>query len=251
MRILVPGGKLMFEEGYSDKFSDAMDNYLVTSICGHFGVLPSEIGFNGSGGLGASGLQQGESESGEAIGIVPTANWMSQMISALSYRFLGMPRELEFRLAPSERTNTQEAAMRDDVRKRNGSLTVNENRADLGLPLVETPEADMPMLVAGNSVYFFGPEGVQPAVEPVAYGMPVDDEVPVDGEKPTESKPSEEPKPAEEEVKKFIRWVRKGTPSRPFEFKELDETYAEILNKFVETKDIDGARWYAEHYLGI
>jgi hypothetical protein len=38
---------------------------------------------------------------------------------------------------------------------------------------------------------------------------------------------------------------------RPFEFKELDETYAEILNKFVETKDIDGARWYAEHYLGI
>ena len=34
-------------------------------------------------------------------------------------------------------------------------------------------------------------------------------------------------------------------------FKELDETYAEILNKFIETKDVDGARWYAEHYLGI
>jgi hypothetical protein len=252
MRILVPGGKLNFEEGYSDKFSDAMDNYLISSITGHFGVLPSEIGFNGAGSLGASGIQQGESESGEAIGIIPTANWISQMISALSYRFLGMPRELEFRLAPSERTNTQEAAARDDIRKRNGAITVNENRAELGLPLVDTPEADMPMLVAGNSVYFFGPEGVQPAVEPVdpLAGMSF-------GDTPEDSKPVEddlkpaEPKPAEEEVKKFIRFIRKGTPTRPFEFKELDETYAEILNKFIETKDVDGARWYAEHYLGI
>jgi hypothetical protein len=255
LRILVPGGKLNFEEGYSDKFSDAMDNYLVTSICGHFGVLPTEIGFSAKGGLGASGHQAGEAEAAESIGIIPTANWISQMVSALSYRFLGMPRELEFRLAPSERTNTQEAAARDDIRRRNGGITVNENRAELGLPLVETPEADMPMVVAGSSVYFFGPEGVQPAVEPVDYGMPVDNEVPADGEKPVEPKPTEsKPTPetaAEEEVKKFIRWLRKGTPTRPFEFKELDETYAEVLNKFVETKDVDGARWYAEHYLGV
>jgi hypothetical protein len=258
LRILVPGGKLNFEEGYSDKFSDAMDNYLVSSITGHFGVLPSEIGFNGSSGLGASGIQQGESESGEAIGIIPTANWVSQMISALSYRFLGMPRELEFRLAPSERTNTQEAAARDDVRRKNGAITLNENRAELGLPLVETPEADMPMLVAGNSVFFFGPDGVQPAVEPIDPFAGFGADVPVDAEAPAESEPTKsedtpeaKPTDAEEEVKKFIRWLRKGNPTRAFEFKALDETYADVLNKFVETKDVDSARWYAEHYLGI
>jgi hypothetical protein len=238
---------LHFEEGYSDKFSDAMDNYLVTAICGHFGVLPSEIGINGAGGLGASGLQQGETESGESIGIIPTANWISQMVSALSYRFLGMPRELEFRLAPSERTNTEQAAKREDINRRNGAMTLNEHRSELGLPLVETPEADMPMVVAGKQTFFFGPDGVFPA-EPTP-------ETSFGGQAPTESNVEEltpsEPKPAEEEVKKFIRWLRKGTPSRPFEFKELDETYAEILNKFVETKDVDGARWYAEHYLGI
>jgi len=256
MRLLVPGGKLHFEEGYSDKFSDAMDNYLVSSITGHFGVLPSEIGFNGSSGLGASGIQQGESESGEAIGIIPTANWVSQMISALSYRFLGMPRELEFRLAPSERTNTQMAAARDDVRRKNGAITLNENRAELGLPLVETPEADMPMLVAGNSVFFFGPEGVQPAVEPIDPFAGFGSDAPVDA--PAESKPTKpedvpvaKPTDAEEEVKKFIRWLRKGNPTRAFEFKALDVTYADVLNKFVETKDVDSARWYAEHYLGI
>jgi hypothetical protein len=258
MRILVPGGKLMFEEGYSDKFSDAMDNYLVSSITGHFGVLPSEIGFNGSSGLGASGIQDGESESGEAIGIIPTANWVSQMISALSYRFLGMPRELEFRLAPSERTNTQEVAARDDIRRKNGAITLNENRAELGLPLVDTPEADMPMILAGNSVYFFGPEGMQPAVEPVdpfagfGFDSPTDEEAPAES-KPTnpEDKPEAKPAEAEEEVKKFIRWLRKGNPTRAFEFKALDETYADVLNKFVETQDVDSARWYAEHYLGI
>lgn len=262
LRILVPGGKLNFEEGYSDKFSDKMDNYLITSICGHFGVLPSEIGFSGSGSLGASGLQAGESESGEAIGVIPTANWISEVISALSYRFLGMPRELVFKLAPSERTNTQEIAARDDIRRRNGALTLNEYRADLGLPTVETPEADMPMLVAGNSVLFFGADGVAPATQSPAEflasegldaeGKPVDE--PAEEAKPDEEAPEiveEKPVKAEEEVKKFIRWIRKGTPTRPFEFEVLDETYAEILNKFVEAKDIDSARWYAEHYLGI
>jgi len=248
LRVLVPGGKLHFEEGYSDKFSDAMDNYLIASITGHFGVLPSEIGFNSSGSLGASGLQQGESDTAENIGIIPTANWISQMLSALSYRWLGMPRELEFRLAPSERLNTQEAAARDDIRRKNGTFTLNETRAELGLPLVETPEADMPMIVAGNGVYFFGAEGLQPAVDPMSMMGDLGAEDTSTTETPVEEKPKDA---AEEEVKKFIRWIRKGVHNRPFEFKALDETYAEVLNKFVETKDIDSARWYAEHYLGL
>ena len=258
LRILVPGGKLQFEEGYSEKFSDAMDNYLIASITGHFGVLPSEIGFNGSGSLGASGIQQGEADSAETIGIIPTAAWVSQMLSSLSYRWLGMPRELEFRLAPSERTNTQEAAMRDDIRKKNGGVTINESRAELGLPMVDTPEADMPMLVAGNSVYFFGPDGIQPAVDPVASLLgaeeqPLDGETPNTEEKPAESKPEDKPAvdAAQEEVKKFLRWIRKGVPTRPFEFIALEDTYAEVLNKFVEAKDLDSARWYAESYLGV
>ena len=266
LRILVPGGKLNFEEGYSDKFSDAMDNYLIASITGHFGVLPSEIGFNGSGSLGASGIQEGESNSGEAIGVIPTANWISQMLSALSYRWLGMPRELEFRLAPSERTNTQETAMRDEIQKRSGGKTINESRAEQGLPLVDTPEADMPMLITGASVFVFTPEGLVNAGTPLdPYGMMMEEEpVAVDTEaQPVPTNGEEAPAPTEapvtdsvddeaaEEVKKFIRWVRKGNPTRPFEFKSLEPTYADVLNKFVTTNDLDSARWYAECYLGI
>jgi hypothetical protein len=238
LRIMVPGGKLNFEEGYSEKFNDAIDNYLITSITGHFGVLPTEIGFSAKTGLGGSGHQAGEAEAAETIGITPTARWISQMISALSYRWLGMPRELEFRLAASERSNTELTAKRDDIRKRNGTITVNESRSEMGLPLLDTPEADMPMLVSGQSVFVFTPEGM------VAAGTSLSETGAT--EAPAETV---EPTAAQDEVKKFIRFVRKN-PNRSFNFEHLEKSYADVLNKFIEAQDPDGARWYAERYLG-
>ena len=235
LRIMVPGGKLNFEEGYSEKFNDAIDNYLITSITGHFGVLPTEIGFSAKTGLGGSGHQAGEAEAAETIGINPTARWISQMISALSYRWLGMPRELEFRLSTSERVNNEMTAKRDDIRKRNGTITVNESRSEMGLPLLDTPEADMPMLIAGQSVYIFTPDGM------VAAGTPLE-------ENGSAQEPVE-PTAAQDEVKKFIRFVRKN-PNRSFNFEHLEKSYADVLNKFIEAQDPDGARWYAERYLG-
>jgi hypothetical protein len=265
LRILPPGGKLNFEVGYSDKFSDAMDNYLITSITGHFGVLPTEIGFSAKGGIGASGHQAGEADSAESIGIIPTANWISEMISNLSHRWLGMPRELVFKLAPSERTNTESSAKRDDIRMRSGGITVNESRAEQGLPLIDTPEADMPILVAGNSVYLFSADGLIPAgtsldesgmIDEAQAQVEADAQAQLNQSKP-EAKPEakpEEKKPEEkavEEVKKFLRWVNKGTPARAFEFKYLEGAYADTINKFLDTKDFDSARWYAELYLGL
>jgi hypothetical protein len=84
-----------------------------------------------------------------------------------------------------------------------------------------------------------------PKASPTA-GTPVSEEG-TPTETPVEAKPTD----AQEEVKKFIRWVRKGNSSRAFNFEALDPTYAEVLNKFVEAKDLDGARWYAERYLGL
>jgi hypothetical protein len=239
MRFLLPGATLKFEEGYQEKFSDRLDDYLITSITGHFGVLPTEIGFSAKGGMGSSGHQAGEAEAAEQIGTIPTARWLSEQISNLSYRWLGMPRELEFRLAPSERSNTEEAAKRDDIRKRSAGMTVNEGRADLGLPLIDAAEADMPFLVAGQSVFLFSPDGM------ITAGTPVD----ATGTQ-TETPPVVE-EPKKTEVKKFIRWVRRGNFDKSFKFEHLESTYAEVLNKFVEAGDPDGARWYAERYLGL
>jgi hypothetical protein len=267
LRILVPGGKLQTDPGYSDKFNDRLDDYLITSITGHFGVLPSEIGFSAKTGLGGSGHQQGEADAAEQIGILPTARWISQMISNLSYRWLGMPRELEFRLMPSERINDAELAKRDDIRTRNASKTVNENRADLGLPLLDTPEADMPFLVAGQSVFLFSPDGMVAAgttmdedgnvQEPTAPQGNPDTKPETPADKPQAKNPEQtqaevsSDKSAQDEIKSFIRWIRKGNANRAFNFEKVEATYAEVLNKFVEAQDLDGARWYAERYLGF
>ena len=249
MRFLLPGGKLQFEAGYGEKFNPAFDDYLITGITGNFGVLPTELGYSAKAGLGGSGHQQGEAQSAELIGIIPAAKWLSQQISMLSYRWLGMPRELEFRLAPSESNNNKDSADRDDVRLRNGSKTLNESRADLGLPLLDTPEADMPILVAGQSVYLFGPDGLNAA------GTPLDENGNVE-EQPEKNQPDQnqieqtEKPQDQQEVAKFIRWASRDIPTRPFNFEHLDHTYAERLNKFIEDKDVDGAIWFAKRYLG-
>ena len=256
-RVLPQGFKPVQFEGYGERFKDTLDEYLVNSICGHFGVQPSEIGFAPKGGLGGAGHQQGQAESSEVIGLVPMADWVSRMLTSLSYNFLGMPRELEFKLMPSARENTEENAKVMDTKLKNGQLTINEARATEGLPLIETPEADMPMVIAGTSAFFLSPEGIVP-VNPAATspeGEPSGSQT----SQPASQKPQESgsaqgsqksQNPQEEEVKSFLKWARKSRV-RPFNFEHLEASYGDVLNKFVLTGDLDGARWYAERYLGL
>ena len=266
---LLPAGiKPIQFDSYGDRFRDTIDEFLVTSICGHFGVLPTEIGFTPKTGLGGKGHQEGESDSAQTIGLEPLAQWLSVHLTNISYTYLGMPRELEFKLMVSGRTDSEETAKRDDVRLRSGGETINENRAARGLPLLDTPEADMPMLVAGQSVFLFSPDGVitagtkvdengsvvEPETPPAAPPIPNQETPPVGGGEtppPTPNTPPSNPeKAAAAEMRAFIRFVRKGYTGRPFAFEHIEKSYAEVLNKFIEADDLDSARWYAERYLG-
>lgn len=51
-----------------------------------------------------------------------------------------------------------------------------------------------------------------------------------------------------DEIKTFIKFLNKK-PTRRFDFIHIPETYGDTLNKFVEVKDYDSARLYAERYL--
>jgi len=192
--ILPSGLKPEFYEGYGEKFKAALDEYLITSITGHFGVLPTEIGFSQKGGLGASGHQAGEAEAAQSIGVAPLAQWISKMLTNISYTYLGMPRELEFKFMVSEIRDDEEMAKKSDLELRGGTKTINERRSELGLPLLDTPAADQPILVAGNGVFLFSPEGIVNAAAPIAGVENVQDEV--DPMAPTEPAP-DEPKPTE------------------------------------------------------
>ena len=268
VRILPSGFDPVQPEGYGEKFKDVLDNYLITSICGHFGVLPSEIGFSGSGSLGASGLQAGETMSGEAIGITPLTQWISRQLTNLSYLYLGMPRELEFKIMFESKIDTEGEARKTDIELKNGARTVNEARSDMGLPLLDTPQADMPMLYSTSGLYFLSPDGIIDAYaasnasalagddahaidDPIGVG----DEPTTETGKPEEEvvteSPTEESDKATEEVKKFLKWIRKGNMKRKFNFEVIEEDYAEVLNKYVAIGDLDSARWYAERYIGL
>ena len=246
-RILPLGLHPVQFEGYGERFKDTLDDYLVTSICGHYGIQPSEIGFTPKSGLGGSGHQAGQAESSEVIGLVPLANWIGKMLTNLSYTYLGMPRELELKLMPSSRDNTKEMAEIMELKLKTGRLTLNEARATDGLPLLDAPEADMPLIMAGATPFFISSDGLIPVVaQPSAQGA----EEGVQGETGTTTPVKTEEKPATTEVKAFLKWARKSR-NRPFDFKHLDSEYAETLNKFVLVSDLDGARWYAERYLGF
>jgi len=196
--ILPSGLKPEFYEGYGEKFKAALDEYLITSITGHFGVLPTEIGFSQKGGLGASGHQQGEAEAAQSIGVAPLAQWISKMLTNISYTYLGMPRELEFKFMISEIRDNEEMAKKSDLELRGGTKTINERRSELGLPLLDTPAADQPILVAGNGVFLFSPEGIVNAAAPIAGVENVQDEV--DPMAPTEPAPDGPTKPPTPDV---------------------------------------------------
>jgi hypothetical protein len=272
-RLLPAGLDPVEPAGYDQKFTDQFDNFLINQICGHFGVMPSEIGINPKSGLGGAGFQDGEAQSSEVLGLIPLTEWVGRMLSNLSYVFLGMPRELEFKFMPSARNDDAASASADDVRLKNGTKSVNEVRADMGLPLLEAEEADTPMLFTPGGTFFITEDGIMD----FSTGASTDVEETGTTETPAEQKPVEEtpaePAPAEEkpaeetpveeapaeakkmdyaddEAKHFLRWLNKwGQPNRPYRFQHLPAAYAETLNKFIEVEDFDGARWYAERYL--
>ena len=249
-RLLPQGITPVTNDAYGEKFKDTLDDFLIASICGHFGVQPTEIGYTPKSGLGGAGHEQGKAESAEHIGVQPIVNWLNKMITNLSYAYLDMPRELEFKLMMSKRDDDESSAKKAQIEIMSAGKTVNERRSELGLPLLETPQADMPLLVSGNTVYLFSPDGMidpsqqQSAPQLEGEGTPIVDEVP---------NPNEPAQPVKEEVaaevKAFMKWANKGRRSRDFEFKTLDSVVADALNRCALEGDLDTARSLAKAYL--
>ena len=248
-RILPTGITPIDNSGHSEKFNDTLDDYLVTSITGHFGVLPTEIGFSSKGGLGASGLQQGEAEAASRLGAEPLMKWLEQQLSDISYKFLGMPRELVFKFSSGNESDTNESATRRQIEISSGQRTINEAKAELGLPLVDSPYADMPMLHSGANAFFISPDGIIAVGTSTATpaDQPTDPVEPV--ETPTEGAAQNVATNEQAEVKAFLKWAKKSQ-DRDFEFFALDKMTASALNRAARSGDAHLVKALADGVLG-
>jgi hypothetical protein len=236
-RILPPGLDPIDNTGHSEKFNPAFDEYLIKGIAGHFGVMPTEIGYADGGTLGGAGQQNGEAESGTILGLTPLIGWLEDLISDISYKFLGMPRELVFKFDGGRATETTADAQRRDIEIKGGQRSLNEARAEMGLPLIDAPEADAPILSMGSGLFIVTPEGITPVGSSVPNDPSAMDEMPE--EAPEEVKPVEETDAsASQEVKAFMKWAKKGNCDRDFEFKSIDAVYAATLNRAAKDGDL-------------
>lgn len=260
-RILPAGLKPYQTEGYGEKFKDTLDDFLIASICGHYGVQPTEIGYSPKSGLGGAGFEQGKAANAQAIGIEPLVAWLNKMLTNISYTYLGMPRELEFRLLTSRREDNEANARKSQIEVTSAGKTINERRSELGLPLLDTPQADMPILLAGSEVLLFSPEGIINAKEVTsaptldaegnAQGDPLS--IATNGEGAPEEPLADEDEvvdaEVEAEVKAFMKWANKGKRNRQFEFHKVDVVVAEALNRCAFEGDLETARSIAKAFI--
>ena len=158
-----------------------------------------------------------------------------------------MPRELEFKLMMSKRTDDEASARKAQIEVTSAGKTINERRSEMGLPLLDTPQADMPILVAGAGTYLFSPEGIINAQDVVtAPVLEQDGETAVNPEQQAIENVTAE---AQTEVKAFLKWIKKGNRGRNFEFKAIDSVVAEALNRCALDDDLETARALAKAYL--
>ena len=253
-KMLPEGMTPVFPPGIDSKYKPEFDEYLVKQICGHFGVLPTQIGFSPKGGLGGKGIQQGEAASSEMMNIKPIIMWLTDLCNQLSYRFLGMPKDLSFVFKFENAGLEERDAKRRMEELQSGQKTINEARAELGLPLFTFPEADMPFVLstlvpAGAVDEILEAEGIDvvdltddTAHDPVVEGENGNEIGQISRNKPnidrTDLRLSVNPTVIE--LNAFTKWT-KGARKREFVFEFLDSHKGKALNALAK-HDPDAAR---------
>lgn len=234
MRLLPNGFDPVFSPSSDSKFNSDFDDFIVKSICGHFGVLPTQIGFTPKSGLGGAGHQAGEAASAETLGLRPIITWVSDLLNQLSHRFVGMPQDLQFVFSDGTENDEMAQATRRQTEIFSGQKTWNEIRSEAGLPLFDFPEADAPIIVSGATIVPLSGTFEQVAVDAAAQDN--DDADATVAEDETSDA-------AELELAKFVKWAR-TEKARSFEFVAVGKELADSLNALVRV-DSEAARDYA------
>src|SRR5450631_4039203 len=145
---MVPKQLQNFEERYKPDY----DLHLIRLVANDFDVMPTELGFAPSGGLGGKGLSEGEENTTYRKGTRPLARWCVDTYNMLSVRWLGMGPDLTFKFLGLESEDEGMAQQIMEAQFHNAGLTANEMRDQIGQPRYPIPDADMPFIITGRDI---------------------------------------------------------------------------------------------------
>lgn len=230
-RILPPGVKPMQTQELAEKYKPDYDLYLLKLLCANFDMTIAEMGFTESKGLGDRSYHEGQEDVQDRKGLRPDIEWLSSVLTDISHKHLGMPRELEFKFLAKD---AEDEVMLDTLaenQQKSGAITLNERRKRLGQSPYSFPEADQPMIITARGVVFLeGSSEIAPPGEEVQPRQALDDQ------NPDQQNPNQKPNKASLDDKKkaelgaYHRWESKGKRGRPFEFEYITKTDA-VLNE--------------------
>ena len=252
-----------FEERYRSDY----DLHLIRLIGNDFDVMPTELGFPPSGGLGGKGLSDGEENITFRKGNRPLAKWLVSVQNRISRHWLGMPAELTHQFLGLEAED--EALAMDTMEKqfRSAGLTANEMRDAVGLPRFTIPDADRPFIITGRDIVPLegsfdraqlavaaefqggggggqeGPKGSVPGAAATTTPGKQSSHDPVKIPVPSDNGDNAgSAKAAEAELAAFKTYVKnrrkRGRPWRDFEFEHIDPMIGSgILNKLGQDGD--------------
>lgn len=260
-RILPYGMEPDIRADLGERYRPDYDLHLIKLTAGHFDTTIAELGFTEPGGLGSTGWHEGQADVQDRKATQPTLRMLQSLITQISRRHLGMPRELEFRIRGLE---SEDEDAQDEVAQRRvagARMTLNEDRDRQGLARYTFPEADMPFTSTGRGIVFMegastlappgsliGPgapasadPGAQVADDTTAAADPADPAAnddqgsavaaarhPVRPTSRPAAKPAAKAPPAADggqvakaELAAYRRWAGRGAPRGRFEFTHL------------------------------
>ena len=156
IKVLPKGFDPVIAPEMTERYKPEMDEYIIKKIASIFGIAPGQLGVVARAGLGGGkGAHDGEAQSAETVSARPMENFIVEVINSLCRRFLGMDKNVTFNLEDrSTAENEAEKAKAYQVALSSGTMTLNDARGDMGLPLYDMKEADEPFLLTANGPVF-------------------------------------------------------------------------------------------------
>lgn len=239
--LLPPGIEPVTSPSTPERYKPDYDLFILKLVAAHFDVTIAELGFTEPGGLGSAGYHEGQADVQWRKATLPDTRWLQGLLTRIQTQHLETPPEIEFNFLGLEDEDEAAADAVADARTKRAVMTLNEDRARIGLPAYTFAEANMPMMQTARGVVFVegaseqAPPGVM--IEPTSQQLPNSGDTtaigaaPAPKQGPTSVKPPGNTAKAALELVTWRTWERKhAEPERPFNFEYMTADLAAELD---------------------